>query len=636
MSSGLLSDSERSSLYTLTISLKDGSSVANGSVLAPGTQINALVAKNTGASDPAILDVSLTKQDSPSSTAALRFASSAVDSSKIKSVATLAQKSVASIDGKLEGFSVPADQDSGLYQLAIAISGPDGSLLQQETASVFIGSVQPLIDSVTIFPPSVEPSASVLLGLSVSWAAIAPPDASVAPKKGASDPWIKWSRDGTVFAEGLQSDGFAKVVWTAPRIEGAYSIRAEVFPTAPTKGGTFAFKAFASQDLRVMVIATPGGSGNDFADPLSFYSLLKFDGNFDDLGTRLRSAPPVAIGSPSLDTYSSGFGYRFGTQKGVTIPGLMPPSSSGKLGAFAVLVRFAPDQSDGTIVKFASADASYSLVLGLKDGKPYVESKIAGNAQRSIASSSVPAGAITLEAIFMPDGDNLSVSWRAEGERIEAPPLPMPPSPPAGSATLGDTLSLPGVYDGFGLMVPLASSAFPSPAYRLAMRRQWKSSLIIAEGFEDGVLPSSSSATGSVKLFDRGLELETGAALALSPAFGNGGDVVVEAGFEGDGFSCLLDFSSAGGEEAFSVRGTGDVLDATGAAIGSIPATALGLRFSLEQRDGKLKLVGAGGTPVLAIPGSVKRFVLSLRQDGKRPAVFNRILVRSASSATNS
>jgi hypothetical protein len=75
-----------------------------------------------------------------------------------------------------------------------------------------------------------------------------------------------------------------------------------------------------------MVIAASGGSGNDFADPLSFYSLLRLDGSFDDSGTRPRGAQPEAFGSPSLDIYPGGFGYRFGAKAGVTVPGLMPPS----------------------------------------------------------------------------------------------------------------------------------------------------------------------------------------------------------------------------------------------------------------------------------------------------------------------
>jgi hypothetical protein len=292
----------------------------------------------------------------------------------------------------------------------------------------------------------------------------------------------------------------------------------------------------------------------------------------------------------------------------------MPPSASGRLSAFAVLVRLAPEQGSGGIVRFASADGSYVFALGLKDGKPYVESQAAGKTQTSTALSSVPSGPLTLEAVFKPEGNALSVSWWAEGERIDAPSLPLPSAPPAGGAALGGAGSLPGVYDGFGLMVAGSSSAYPSPAYRLASRRLWKSSLIIAEGFEDE-LPQPSS-------------------IVLAPDFGIGAGIVVEATIDGDRASCALEFSTPEGERVFAVRGTGEVLSASGKAIGSIPVTGARMSFSLELRDGKLYIVGAGRATELGIPGSAKRFVLSLKREaGANPSNFDRVLVRFASAS---
>jgi hypothetical protein len=628
MSSSLLSESERSSLYALTIASSEGAAIADGSVVNAGTQVTVSVAKKSGASDPAVLDFSLVRQDG-STSAALRFVTAAGEAGKARS-SSVAAKSVLRIEGKLEGFAIPDGLEAGSYQFVVAISAPDGSVLQQETMPIFIGSAKPVIDSASVFPPSVELGASVLLGLTVSWLSLDSAVVSAAGNKVANDPWIKWSKDGSVFAEGLQSAGFDKVVWTAPRIEGAYSIRAEVFPVAPAKGASFSFKAAANQVLRVMVIPATGGNGSDFADPLAFYSLLKLNGSFDDSGTRPRSVQPRAFGSPALDIYSSGFGYRLGARSGVAIPGLMPPSASGRLAAFAVLVRLAPDQADGGIVRFASADSSYALALGLEGGRPYAESSVAGKSQRSIAFSSVPRGPLTLEAVFKPLGDSLSVSWRAEGQRIDAPSLALPPAPPEGSATLGGPLSLPGVYDGFGLMIPGSSSAYPSPSYRLAARRQWKSSLIIAEGFEDGLPPPESSPEGSMTFSDRGLELGASASLSLSPDFGIGAGLDVEAGIEGDRGSVLVAFSTPTGIRSFAVRGTGEVLDASGKTIGSLPVSEGGIDFSIEQGDGKLTIIGKGGSPALSLPVTDRRFVLSLeRSGGTLRAVVGRLLLRS-------
>jgi hypothetical protein len=403
----------------------------------------------------------------------------------------------------------------------------------------------------------------------------------------------------------------------------------EVFPGAPATGGSYSFTSSESQELKVMVIAPAGGSGNDFADPMAFYSLLKLDGSFDDSGTRPRANQPVGFGSPVLDTYASGFGYRFGPTSGVRIPGLMPPSSSGKLDAFSVLLRLDSEQNDGALVRFASDDGGYSLVLGIRDSRPYVESLAGGKAQRSIASSVIPRFPLTLEAVLKPEGDTLSISWRAEGEEIDAPPIALPPAPPEGSAQLGGPSSLPGVYDGFGL---IAGSS--SPAYRLAARRKWRSSLVIAESFDDGAMPPQSVATGEVSASSGALSLEPDGSLALGPSFGIASPLVIEADIAGDISSCALVLASASRGRLFSVSGTGEVANASGKAAGSIPADGGRISFQLELKDGTAYLRGADGSDPIAVPAAAKRFSLSLeRRGGSGQASFERVLVRTTATS---
>ncbi len=645
LSSGFLSDSERSTLYTLKINASDSPGLVDGAVVLPGTEISAIVAKKSGALDLASLEFSLASQDGKTTTG-LRLLASAAQAAPGGS-----SKSVAAIDGKLSGFAIPESAASGLYVLTVSVSGPDGSILQKESLHLFVGRSQPAIDSVSIFPPSVEPGSSVLLGLTVSWqslaagsssTAVAPPASTptkAAAKASASipaapaetrDPWIRWSRDGSTFAEGLFSKGLDKVVWAAPRNEGAYSLLAEVFPSAPPAGGSFPFTAPVSQGLKVMVIAPAGGSGNDFADPLAFYSLLRFDGSFDDVGTRPRTAQPEAFGSPVLDTYSSGFGYRFGPSSGVRIPGLMPPGSAGKLGAFSTLLRLDSDRTDGTLVRYASDDGSWALVIGIQDSRPYVESLESGKAQRSTAPSSLPRFPLTIEAILKPEGDKLAIAWRIEGEPVEGPSLALPAAPPTGGATIGGDQSLPGVYDGFGLIAGGAS-----PSYRLASRRKWKASLVIAESFEDGVLPPLSTAKGGVSVSDGSLALEPGGSLALGPSFGIGSSLLVEAEIEGDRSSCALALYSSEGARILAVGGLGDVTDPSGASVGSIPAAGGKTAFSLELKDGSIYLRGAG-TDALALPCKAGRFVLSLERAsaGSGTAAFDRVLIRVSSVAS--
>ena len=646
MSSGLLSDSERSSLYTLTINNYDGTTLTDGSSVYPGSSLVAYIVKKSGVSDPAAVDLLLAAPDG-SSSAALRFTTVAVPTvaTPVSTVSAVSAKSVTSFNGKLEGFAIPSTAASGVYTLSVALSGSDGSSLQQETLHLFVGHAQPTINSISVFPPSVEPSASVLLSLTTAWTALAaPPSLSPAATTAAAsetrDPWIRWSKDGSAFAQGLLSDGLNKVVWTTPSVEGAYSITAEVFPFAPSPGSSYSFKAAASQDLKVMAIGVAGGGGNDFADPLSFYSLLKLKGSFEDSGTRPSTAQPASFGSPTLDTYSSGFGYDFGSGSGVTIPALMPPSSSGKLGAFAILVRMDSSGTDGTIVCFASADNTYLLSLGLNSGRPYVESLSAGQSERSVASLAIPQSPFTLEAVFTPDGDKLDIAWRAEGEFIGAPSIDLPAAPPAGSATLGGPLSLAGVYDGFGLMVPGASSSYPSPTYRLAAKRAWKSDLVLAESFENGLSSySASSHSGDAEpsTSTSGLLLPPSSSVSLSPSFGIGSGLVVEADIQGDRSLCFLEFAIPGESRAFAISGTGQVIgagkgnDETGPILGSFNVSGTRVRFSIEQQDGALLLVS--GKSSVSVPTIAKQYQLSLTHGsgGTGNALVSDVLVRSSS-----
>jgi hypothetical protein len=435
--------------------------------------------------------------------------------------------------------------------------------------------------------------------------------------------------------------GLDKVVWTAPQAEGAYSLTVEVFPSAPQAGASFAFKSPVYQDLKIMVIAVPGGSGYDFADPLAFYSMLKMKGGFDDLGTRPRGQQPESFGSPKIDTYSEGFGYRFGTSSGVRIPGLMPPSgASGSIGAFSTLVRVDSTQTDGVLERFSSTDGSYSLVIGLDALKPYAEFQIGGVVQRSTAYATISSFPLTLEAIFVPDGTMLDIRWVAEGERLASPSLPLPSAPPDGSAQLGGPESLAGVYDGFGLMVGSAA-----PSYRLASKRAWKNTLVLAEAFEDAAVPPGSSVKGPISLDFGFLELGPGSSLALPPSFGFASPLVVEADMAGDYGTCSLVFSTVAGDRVFSIGATGEVADASGKRIGALPAADGRLALTLELKGDSLYLRSEGGSSRVVLRLAAKHLVLSLERAAEpspdtdasvqaSPAFFQRVLVRSTSSSS--
>jgi hypothetical protein len=610
--------------------------------------ISVLVSKKSGASDVATMDLSFADASGavPSATHLYIAGASAVAGDATLSMA--ASRSVSVIDGKIDGFVVPEFLSPGLYSAAVSVSGTDGSSAQKSSITIFVALAKPAIGSVSTYPPSIEPGASVLLDLTLAWQAVASPSGALgadpqAANAAAGAVWVRWSKDGVAFAEGLLSSGLDKVVWTAPQAEGAYSVTVEVFPAAPTAETSYAFKSPISEDLKIMVIKPRGESGDDFADPLAFYSMLRLKGSFDDVGTRPRAEQPSAFGSPEIDTYSDGFGYRFGPASGVRIPGLMPPSSAaGATGAFSTLIRLDSTQTDGVLERFNSKDGSYLLVVGLDELRPYAEFQINGAVHRSTASSAIARFPLTLEAVFIPDGNQLDIVWEAEGERISSPSIPLPPAPPEGSAQLGGPESLYGVYDGVGLMVGSAS-----PAFRLASRRAWKDTLVLAEAFEEGAAPAGAIANGEVRYPFGAAELSPASSLSLSPALPFGTAFRVEADISGDWEDCALVFSTAGGDRVFSIGGSGLVSGASGEILGSLAPAQGRLALTLALENGALRIRDlAGGNSVLIL-SSAKRLVLSVARapapervvdtdgEAKReepgPARVERILVRTIS-----
>ncbi|MDP3176878.1 MAG: hypothetical protein Q8M76_03170 [Spirochaetaceae bacterium] len=441
----------------------------------------------------------------------------------------------------------------------------------------------------------------------------------------SSDLWFRWSRERIVFAEGKLSEGYDRVVWTAPRSEGAYSLSVEVFPAPPPSGMSFDFRATASQDFKVIVKSAPGGNADDFADPLRFHSLLKLDGGFEDSGVRQRSAAPLAFGYPALDVYPGGFGFRFSSQAGVRLPGLMPPVSLGRLGTFAVSFKVDPESATGSLVRFASENGSWVLALGLRDGRPYAEITDDRTA-RSTAAVVVGRDPITLTATFRPEGERVVVTWFADGERIEAPTLPLPSAPPRGSAQIGGAGSLAGIYDAFGLMVQSAP-----PSYRLAARRRWRADLVAAEGFDDWALPPSSSISGNTSAAGGNLALDPDSSLTFGSALEAERSYRIEADFDGDLASAYVRLASGTGALA-SLTGSGEILDASGRKLGELSGPEGAISLRIEVGDGGLRLFPSDGEAPIQVAAPKDPISITLgRSGGEGKLAVERVLVRLSS-----
>ncbi|MDA8425698.1 MAG: hypothetical protein M0Z80_06130 [Treponema sp.] len=618
LSPTILSTSERSSLYTINLSAA-GRPVSNGSILEPGSSLAVSVTGMSDTPEPASLELSVNRPDGGA------IASLQLDTASSASSPVSAQGGAASpqlvprIEGSLPALALPAQTSPGAYKIACLVSSSDGKVLQQSNFVVFVGESMPTLSTVLAYPPSAEPGSAFLL-------------AAMVAKAAGSDPWVAWSRGGSVFSQGPLSAGTDRVVWVAPLAEGAYALSVDVYPCAPPDASGFSFSSAAHQDIKAMVRMPSGGTTDEFADPLRFYSLLRLSGNFDDLGTRPRTAQPAALGLPRLDVYSGGFGYRFGPAAGVSIPGLLPPvDGGGSMLPLVALFRLSPDGGDGRLVRFASDDGSFALNLGLQGGRPYVEVVSGGQGPRSVAESAIRPGPVVLAALLTPAEGRVGIVWIADGERISAPSLPLPSVPHSGGATLGGPGSLPGVYGGFGLV----TKGPPPPLYRLEERRRWKSDLILAEGFETGALPPGFTSSGPVSFTVQGLALGPGASLEMAQELRLDRGRLVEAAYGGASSAALVDIVGAGGERLATVAGSGELTDGKGRRFGNLRFAPGLVRFSLSEEDGALLFASEDGAPALRLAGAAEARVTLDVRNGSSPAAIRlaHVLVRSAGAS---
>ena len=608
LSPTLLSDSERSSLYTISFSV-DGRPLSEGAVLPAGSSIVPTLSKMTDAEEPASLSLSVAGADG-AALSALQLSTSAQAAAALTPRAALVDGSpqgaalVQRLDGNLPALRLPAELQAGAYELSATVSSTEGKSLQRSNMLLFIGTSSPSLDSVLAYPPSVEPGASILLAAMITQANAA----------AGSDPWIKWSSGGSVFSQGLLSAGFDRVVWTAPRSEGAFAVSVDVYPAAPPDASGFGFRATARQDLRAMVRTPAGGSTDEFADPLDFYSLFRFSGSFDDSGTRARSAQAQPIGQPQLDVYAGGFGYRFGPASGLSIPDLLPPVADGRMLPCVLLFRIAPQSLDGRIMRFDAEDGSTALELGLHDGRPYLAARAGSRVERSTAAQALEKAPVTLAAVLTPDGDRLDVLWFANGERIEAPTVGLPDLPQRGRSVIGGAGALAGVYDDIGVM----SRAYPPALFNIEQRRRWHGDLSVAEGFEGAAAPAASTSSGPVTFGAHGAELAPASSLALGTSLRLDRPLLFEVEFSGPPEAVSLDLLGSDGGRRASITGSGRVLDAGGNRLMTLAFSPGHIRFRLAFSAGRLTISGDSGSQSGPITGpatgsAAGPFSLSLR-----------------------
>jgi hypothetical protein len=610
-SSAIFSDAERRSIYSLSIVSESGKALAGASLL-PGESIQVSLSNMSGAKAPESL--ALAVEDAAGQIlASLVYATPKASGLGSKPIL------VDSLSGSLPSFKLPADLAPGVFSLTTSLADASGTKLQSGQSVFFVAAQGFSLGSLSMYPPTPAPSQAVLFSVGVR------------PGEPASSPWLRWSSEGRTLAEGPLSDGFDKMVWTAPQLDGAYAIKVEVFPSRPMASIDVASPW--RQEVKAIVSRDAALGPDEYADGSRLLSHLAFAGDFTDTGSRVQAEAPSAFGKPALEVFPGGFGYRFDESAGVNLPGAIPPQAGGVGSSFSILWRLYTLQPNGELLRMVSPDGSLLFRAGLEAGLPYAESYDQDGRHRSSLASPLSPGLLDLALSFEAGNGKYSLVWSVNGERRSSPSLPMRVFSPSSITRLGGPGSVVGIYAAFAISDDSEGSP---PLFLAASLRAWKGNLLLAEGFESTSLPASSQASGAVTLLPRRLGLGPGGRLAFDEEFGLSRALFVSTGFDPQEGGLAVELSD-GDSKLLSVESDGEVRRGDGTILGILrPLDEGRLAFTIKALPDGIEIATPGGLVAArllakSLPRSLKLALVGL--DATRPALVGNLLVRSAPEA---
>ncbi len=659
--SSLFSEGEKSSIYTLSFTASE--TKLAGAAVNAGDAITVSVKAMSGAAEAGTLSLSLESSDG-TELAELEYLSA-----KSSGVTGAKSVSVDKVSGTLPEFALPEDLKPGSYRLVAKLYSLSGAQISTSDSVFFIARTGFGLGSVSLYPPTPAPGSAVLLSAIPELGSAAARTAASTSARGtsgtsssgttantisrtgstevsstessstadiASTAYLKWYAGGKLFSEGLLSEGADKVVWRAPQLEGAYTLSVELYPAEPPASSSSSRSAVTSpwrQDIKA-IVSKSAALADEYSDLTRFVSKFDFEGDFSDSGTRIQSEKPVSFGKPELEAYPGGFGYHFDAESGVNAPGALPRNSK-----FTLLSRFYSEKESGDLIRFASADGTSILRVGIDKRELFAEVRdSSGSVSRSSPSSSralIQPGLTNVALSFEPDGEDFRLVWSIDGGRFGSAPLPRVAFDSSDKCVIGGASALEAVYDETAISDD--SSLGPPPLYAAGASRLYGADLYIASGFESITVPEGAELSGTAAYAARKLTLAPAAELAYSEALPSARALHFEADFGGKAASALrFSFYNQDNGDAlfFSVDAHGNIYDAQGKTAGLIPLdSSSSLVFSLKSVEDGFEFASSSGLPVakIAVEGHVTRLKLKIRNSGTTESVdLSRLLVRAA------
>ncbi|MBA7582006.1 hypothetical protein ES708_23925 [subsurface metagenome] len=411
------------------------------------------------------------------------------------------------------------DLETGHYILKFTAASQAGSSSERAVNFFYVeGSYRIL--GITSYPPIILPQTDTLLKVELSI-----PD--------GSNPYIRWSQDDNLIAQGSLAQGLDKINWTAPNKEGIYTILVELFPFAPPQGNEYGFRSDTTLNAELYILSHNILQESDLQPENSYFSLFHFNGDLRDSGVgskEKQGTVPAAelevIGNPTLVTIQDTVGFRLAAADGFHLPRLILPVKDGLLLPFTLTMGLLTETAEhgGEFIKVRSKDDSLNLVVFFdSSGNPSVKIRIAD--QEIIAPSRFADFNKNQEHFIslsvLPREDYISIQWFLDGYQSTASVF----KPAAnritgeGETIIGGTELFSGVITELGVYFQdRQQRATVNPdIYSQAMQKKHRHNLIYAQGFDGIFLSEELSSQGKIEAAGGFLVVSGTASLQLPP-----------------------------------------------------------------------------------------------------------------------
>ncbi len=478
----------------------------------------------------------------------------------------------ADLDGELPAVDTTSLKD-GLYKIRLRVYDAGGQIIKESLTPFFDSRIHIQIEGVDVYPPEFSPGSSGL----------------IFPKVDAPGTvWVRWSLGDTILSEGTLASYHSGLVWNAPRQEGVYTVKMEVFPFAPPDSVSYTFSSSLSATVQVFVTNAVTPDIYDLSPENSYTTLLNLNGNLVDEGVFKSST--VRIGDPSLILDDGGFGYRFTSGDGIVIDSDTLPVSDGVLSPFSTIFRFKVQdlQEDkyflritggGSDLFSVKTDASGRLVALLKQPSGVTE----------VSSGIDPRMISELTLSVVPSKDTIRFLWYGDGELLRSDsfayvPVALPDSH-TGTTVLGGEKGFSGFIDYFGIFFRDNEGLFSTDdgVYRrFVMRSGDVDSSDIVEGFDGLYVPPAIAALNS----GNNAVIVAGGNLVIAPG---GTAVVMKTGSDFSGLKIKIE-TAAGQENAEILFGILKNGESVGTAEMAFPSKTAVSHFTVALHGGMLKI----------------------------------------------